>query len=222
MARAVLLGPSNGARVTWGTIQERAGLSRAEGAFGHSIALGSTLAMTAVLTLQARLPAAIRLILIGLMVGGIAVSLSRGSLVCLGLGLGLALLFVPDHRVRELRPAVAVTAVGGLALLAPWVLGSSRRQARRRAGALPTAATCCRCWTSWSRRAFGRDPGDSAGNTYIDGFRSIDNQMLIFGLNFGWLMITVVVALLVLAGLAIVSGRATLPWSRWWRRRQPW
>ena len=42
-------GPSNANRVVWGTIQERGGLARAEGAFGHSIALGTTLAIGVVL-----------------------------------------------------------------------------------------------------------------------------------------------------------------------------
>lgn len=205
-------GPSNGARVTWGTIQERAGLSRAEGAFGHSIALGSTLAMTAVLTLQARLPGFVRLGLIALMTGGVAVTLSRGSLVCLALGLLLALLFVTDRRVRELRPAVAVMSVAGLLFLAPVVLGVFSEAGTEATGSAEYRGDLLSLLDVVE--IVGRSAAIQVtpqGNTYINGFRSIDNQLLVFGLNFGWLMIGVVIALMAVAAVALVSGRATLP-----------
>ena len=205
-------GPTNAARVTWGTIQDRAGLGRAEGAFGHSIALGTTLAMSAVLTLQARLPKIARLVLIALMVGGIGVTLSRGALLCVGLGLALALLFVPDRRVRELRPAVAVMSAAGLILLAPLVLGVFSEAGTEASGSAAYRGDLFSLLNVVE--VVGRSGAIQVtpqGNTYIGGFRSIDNQMLIFGLNFGWLMIGVVIALMLAAVIAIVSGRATTP-----------
>ena len=205
-------GPANGARATWGTIQDRAGLSRAEGAFGHSIALGSTLAMTAVLTLQARLPKLVRLGLIALMVAGIGVTLSRGALVCLGVGLALALLFVPERRVRELRvPIVAMTVLGAIAY-APVVLGvfsEAGTEASSSAEYRGDLISLLRVIEVVGRSAAIQVTPE--GNTYIGGFESIDNQMLIFGLNFGWLMMIVVTVLLCVAGVALVSGRGTTP-----------
>ena len=205
-------GPTNGARVIWGTIQERAGLSRAEGAFGHSIALGSTLAMTAVLALQARLPKFARLALIALMVGGIGVTLSRGSLVCLGLGLALALLFVPEKRVRELRPAMSVMSIAALILLAPLVLGVFAEAGTEASGSAAYRGDLISLLNVVE--VVGRSSAIQVtpqGTTYIGGFRSIDNQLLIFGLNFGWLMICVVITLMVVAAIGLVSGRASTP-----------
>ena len=205
-------GPANGARATWGTIQDRAGLSRAEGAFGHSIALGSTLAMTAVLTLQARLPKLVRLGLIAIMVAGIGVTLSRGALLCLGAGIALALLFVPERRVRELRvPIVAVTVLGTIAYT-PVVLGvfsKAGTEASSSAEYRGDLLSLLRVIEVVGRSAAIQVT--PVGNTYIGGFRSIDNQMLIFGLNFGWLMMVVVTVLLCVACVALVSGRGTIP-----------
>ena len=205
-------GPANGARATWGSIQDRAGLSRAEGAFGHSIALGSTLAMTAVLTLQARLPKLVRLGLIALMVAGIGVTLSRGALLCLGIGIALALLFVPERRVRELRvPIVAMTVLGAI-VYAPVVLGVFSQAGTEASGSAAYRGDLI----SLLRviEVVGRSAAIQVtpeGNTYIGGFKSIDNQMLIFGLNFGWLILIVVTVLLCVAGVALVSGRGSTP-----------
>ena len=205
-------GPANGAHVTWGPIQERGGSSRAEGAFGHSLALGGTLAMAAVLALQARLPKFVCLALIALMVGGVGVTLSRGPLACLGLGLVLALLFVREKRVRELRPAMAVMIIAGLVLLVPFVLGVFSK-----AGPEATVSAEYRGRLVSLLNVLevvGRSAAikvNPQGSTYINGFRSIDSQLLIFGLNFGWLMIGVVITLMIVLAIALVSGRGSAP-----------
>jgi hypothetical protein len=205
-------GPYNGARVTWGSIQERAGLSRAEGAFGHAIALGSTLAMTSVLTLQARLPRFVRVVLIAFMVGGTGVTLSRGPLVCLGLGLVLALLFLHEKRVREVKPAVAVLSAAGLILVAPLILGvfsEAGAEARSSAEYRANLVSLLKVVETIGRSsAVQITPLDK---TYIGGFSSIDNQMLIFGLNYGWLFIGLVVLLMLTAVFALVTGRGSTP-----------
>ena len=46
----------NGAWRTWHELQPRAGFVRAEGAFGHSIAFGSALAMSSVFVIVTRWP----------------------------------------------------------------------------------------------------------------------------------------------------------------------
>lgn len=205
-------GPTNGARVTWGSIQQRGGLGRAEGAFGHAIALGSTLAMTAVLAMQARLPKLVRVGLIALMVAGTGVTLSRGSLACVGLGLLLGLLFVREPRVRELRRAMAVLAVVGLAVLAPFILGVFEEAGAEASGSAAYRGDLLALLNVVE--IVGRSAAiqvTAQGTTYVGGFRSIDNQVLIFGLNFGWLMIAMVVVLLCAATFALVSGRGTTP-----------
>ncbi|MEW1835200.1 hypothetical protein [Microbacterium sp. NPDC079995] len=58
-------------QATWGTLQPRAGFLRAEGAFGHSIALGGALAMSAAFVLAARATTWMKAV--GLTVVGVAV-----------------------------------------------------------------------------------------------------------------------------------------------------
>lgn len=205
-------GPANSSRATWAPIQIRSGLSRAEGAFGHSIALGTTLAMAAVLTLDAKLPRVTRLILIAVMIGAIGVTLSRGALICLFLGLVLALFFLPHPRVHELRVALAAVLVSAVVIGAPIVLGvftgagAEARDSAEYRGDLTNLTSSI----EW----IGRSPAfqsSADGTLYVGGFKSIDNQFLIFGLSFGWLTVAMVVCLLAFAAYAVLSGRGTPP-----------
>lgn len=201
-------GPANSNRTVWGTIQERGGLARAEGAFGHSIALGATLAMGAVLAVEARFSIRTRLILIAIMLGGAAVTLSRLGIACAALGLALCALRPPSERAREMRPwLVGLLGVGAVALL-PFILGVLTEAGSEAAGSaayrgnlldlLPFVdllGTTSAAYTA------------PDGTKYIGGFRSIDSQLLIFGLAYGWLTLGCVLLLLVLAIVAVWNRR---------------
>jgi len=204
-------GPHNGAWATWSPIQERSGLSRAEGAFGHSIALGNTLAMAAVLTLDAALPRRLRLALIVVMVAAIGVTLSRGALVALFVGLILAVVLVRGTRVRRMRTGLAVGLVAALAIGAPLILDVF-------AGAGDEAASSAQYRGNLislvgSIELVGRSSAiqvTPTGTVSIGGFQSIDNQFLIFGLSYGWLTLGLVIGLFVLGAIALLTGRGTV------------
>ncbi len=70
----------------WSPIQERGGRARAEGAFGHSIALGAGLAMAIPLTLAAPFRAGVRVPMAMLLAAAAAVTFSRTGLVTAVLG----------------------------------------------------------------------------------------------------------------------------------------
>lgn len=201
-------GPVNGNRVVWGTIQERGGLARAEGAFGHSIALGATLAMGAVLAVEAKFRVAIRLLLISVMLGGVAVSLSRLGIVSAALGLLLCILFPPSQRAREMRRGLVLTLLVGALGVVPFivqVLTEAGDEASRSAayrGNLLDLLPFIDLFGTTSAAYTAPD-----GTKYVGAFRSIDSQLLLFGLTYGWLVLGCAVLMILIAVFAVLRRR---------------
>ncbi|MCD9155443.1 hypothetical protein [Aeromicrobium duanguangcaii] len=205
-------GPQNGAWATWAPIQERSGLSRAEGAFGHSIALGNSLAMAAVLTLDADLSRRLRLGLIALMVAGIAVTLSRGALVSLFVGLILAVVMLSRPRVKQLRAGLAAALVVAVVAGAPFVLGVFSEAGDEASTSAEYRGDLVRLVSSIELVGRSSAIQESAtGTASVGGFQSIDNQFLVFGLSYGWLTVGLVTCLFALGAVALVSGRGSVP-----------
>ncbi len=201
-------GPANSAKVAWGTIQGRGGLERSEGAFGHSIALGASLAIAAALAVEARFRPVVRLLLIALASVGAAVTLSRTGLVCLGLGLLLGLVFLRSPAARELRRGLAVLLVVAAATLTPFVLGvlaDAGAEAARSAGYRGNLLSLLPYVD-----LLGSSPAmqrSATGTLYFGGFQSIDSQLVLFGLSYGWLTLVWVLALLAMATVTVLVGR---------------
>lgn len=202
-------GPRNANRAVWGTIQERGGLARAEGAFGHSIALGAVLSMGAVLTVESRFRRGVRLALIALLVAGAAVTLSRLGLICSALGLAICVLFPPSERARELRTGLIALLAVGAAVLVPLSLGVLSDAGSEAAGSASYRGNLLSLLPYID--LLGTTPAAytaADGTRYIGEFRSIDSQLLIFGLAYGWVTLACVLALLVMAVVAVVRLRA--------------
>lgn len=202
-------GPRNANRAVWGTIQQRGGLARAEGAFGHSIALGAVLSMGAVLTVEARFRRGIRLTLIALFVVGAAVTLSRLGLICSALGLVICVVFPPSERARELRAGLVALLAVGAAVLLPLSLGVLSDAGSEATGSasyrgnllsllpyIDLLGTTAAAYTA------------ADGTRYIGPFKSIDSQLLIFGLTYGWMTLACVVVLLSLAVVVVLRSKA--------------
>ncbi len=201
-------GQSNAAKAAWGTIQGRGGLERSEGAFGHSIALGASLAIAAALTVEARFRPWVRLVLIALIGVGSAVTLSRTALVCTGLGLVLGVVFLRSTQARELRRGLSLLLVVGAATLTPFVLqvlADAGDEAARSAGyrgnllSLLPYVDLLGFSEAMQRTA--------TGSLYFGGFQSIDSQLILFGLSYGWLTLVWVLALLAMATSTVLVGR---------------
>jgi hypothetical protein len=201
-------GPSNSAKAAWGTIQGRGGLERSEGAFGHSIALGSSLAIAAALTVEARFRTWMRLALIALLAVGAAVSLSRTGLVCTALGLVLGAAFLRSPQARAVRKGLVALLVVGALTLTPFVLGviaeagdEATRSADYRGSLLSLLPYI---------DLLGNSPAmqrSATGALYFGGFQSIDSQLILFGLSYGWLTLLWVLVLLTMAALTVLVGR---------------
>src|SRR5206468_2158665 len=88
-----------------------------EGAFGHSIALSSSLALAIPLTLASNFSARTRVLMTTCMLGGVIVTFSRTGMLCAVLALLLSVLFLREGLSSRLRVLiVAAVAVIGTAV----------------------------------------------------------------------------------------------------------
>lgn len=194
----VLLRIDNSQFTEWGDIQERGGHARAEGAFGHSIALGASLALAIPLTLATTFRFGLRLCMVGLMVIATVFTFSRIGIVCAVIGILLSALLMrdallPRHRALLLGGA----AVVGLALM-PLVLAvfteageEASDSAAYRGDLLPLLSRAN--LVGFSDIVHRSPTGDLA----FGSFRSVDSQVVLTGLTTGSLALVIVgVALL--------------------------
>lgn len=196
----------------WGTLQGRGDVLRAEGAFGHSIALGAALAMAIPLTLASDLRPVVRVVMVAAMLSGVAVTFSRIGLITAALGIALSLVALRDEMPARLRITLAGVAALAGAFLFPVV-----RQAFAAAGDEAADSAAYRgdllSLTGEMRvlglsGAFNRSP---TGRTTFGEFRSIDSALMLQGLTYGWLSLVVALVLLAVGTVAVLTGRASGP-----------
>lgn len=160
--------------------------------------------MGVVLAVEAKFRVAVRLLLIAVMLGGIAVSLSRLGLACAALGLLLSVVFPPSQRAREMRRGLVVTMVVGALVLVPFTVqilaraGSEASGSAAYRGNLLNLLPYVDLFGTTSEAYTAPD-----GTRYIGPFRSIDSQLLLFGLTYGWLVLGSAILLLLIAVIAM-------------------
>ena len=125
--------PGSGAWNTWHELQPRAGFVRAEGAFGHSIAFASALAMSSVFVIATRWPAWVRLACLAVVVTAVGLSFSRIGLITLATTLGLAVLLLGRRITRAMRLSIAALLAVAAAIALP-LLGDVFTEAGEEAG----------------------------------------------------------------------------------------
>ncbi|MDX1888202.1 O-antigen ligase family protein [Mycolicibacterium sp. 050158] len=191
----------------WHPIQTRGGLDRSEWAFGHSIALGGSLALSIPFILRSSFSRAWRALFLVFVVAGIVTTASRGSLIAAGLTGAICLIYASKQpAVRSTMVVlVLVSAMIVGPLIAPilqtWALGSSNEEqgsANYRNDLYSTYLPAIQ----W----FGRSP-----SYHTDGSeaQSIDSAILRIGLEFGWLVLALALAPLVVVLVRVVLGRAS-------------
>jgi hypothetical protein len=197
---------------TWGSLQRRGGQLRAEGAFGHSIALGSCLALAIPLTLASRFRFWLRVLMILVMMLATALTFSRIGIIGAILGLALSILFLRGS--MSIRMRVGLASVGTITALALYPLVSVVFTA---AGAEATGSASYRGdLLSLVGRMNVIGVADSARRSaddqvYFGNFRSIDSQLILTGLSGGLLVLVAVVIALVIAVVLVITGRASAP-----------
>jgi hypothetical protein len=194
----------------WGSLQRRGSIVRAEGAFGHSIALGCSLAMAVPLALTRPWPAGRRLVVTTVLMLGVILTFSRAGLVSAVLGMLLTFVFLGRHLPSRLR--IALLAGAGLALLvvAPYITRVFSDAGQEAAG----SAAYRRALTTLIPEmvAVGFSPIgyiSPDGVRMFGSFRSIDSALILFGLRYGWLPLLLVAVALAAAVISVVARRGT-------------
>ena len=193
-----------------GSLQRRGRSSTRKEAFGHSIALGCSLAMAVPLALTRSWPASRRFVVTTVLMVGVILTFSRAGLVSAVLGILLTFVFLRQHLPARLR--LALLAGAGLAWLvvAPYitrVFSDAGQEAAR-------SADYRRALTALIPEmvSVGFSP---AGDIRPDGvrafgsFRSIDNALILFGLRYGWLPLLLMAVALAAAVISVVARRGT-------------
>jgi hypothetical protein len=206
---AFVLIPGQGNMEVWATLQERASFLRAEGAFGHSIALGASLAMASAFVIGQRWPTPVLVLALATIVGAIVVTFSRIGLASVAIVVTLSLLLLPELR-RTTRWAIASAGALAVGVVVPFV-GDVFLDAGEEASGSADYRTQLLSLVSRVRVLGAAEDwgGRAVGGVYLgDPSRSIDNSLLLIALRFGWLPVALVVAILLAVALIAVSRRS--------------
>ncbi|MBB5642794.1 hypothetical protein [Cryobacterium roopkundense] len=203
--------PGNGALYsTWAGLQGRGGIVRAEGAFGHSIALGSSLAMAIPLALSSRFRLSIRAAMVALMLVATVVTFSRIAIVGAVLGLTLSIVFLRDAISRRLRVILVSSLVGVSVVAVPFLSTVFEDAGTEASGSAAYRGDLLSLLTEMNIIGLSDSARRSpAGQTYFGNFRSIDSQLILTGLTSGILTLACVVVLLLAAIALVLRRRAT-------------
>lgn len=197
---------------TWATLQQRGGIVRAEGAFGHSIALGSSVAMAIPIALASRFKPGVKAVFIGLMLACAVVTFSRIAMVCAVLGIALSVLFLREGISARMRVLVtAACAIPSLVFipLVSSVFVSAGSEATNSAAYRGRLISLVPDMTIvGASPAVHRSP---EGEVYIGNFRSIDSALILMGLTYGWLALLILALVLAAAIVLVVARHATAP-----------
>lgn len=197
---------------TWGGIQSRGGGLRAEGAFGHSIALGSCLALAIPITLASRFRFWIRAVMVLVMLCATALTFSRIAIIGAILGLAFSVLFLHGSMLARWR--VALASIGAVAALAlsPLVSTVFTNAGQEASGSAAYRRDLLSLVGQMNLIGVSDSVQRSADNqVYFDRFRSIDSQLILTGLSGGLLMLIAVIIALVVAVVLMLTGRASAP-----------
>ena len=194
----------------WGGLQPRGGVLRAEGAFGHSIALGASLAIAVALTMGAKIRPWLKSAILLVMVAAVVVTFSRIGMVTAAIGIILACLFQREVMSRAYRTFVLIllgfAAVAGAVYVSTIFADAgdeATNSALYRSDLLALVTDMRPIGLTETYRL------STTGEVSIAGLGSIDNAALLFGLLYGWVPLTLMGLLLVAAMVYVVRRHAT-------------
>jgi hypothetical protein len=208
----VLIPGAGEAYDTWSPLQYRGGVIRAEGAFGHSIALGASLAMSVAFVIATRWRLAPKILAVSVVSTGAILTLSRAGIITLTLTLILSTFLLPGVS-RWFRMTFAVTAGVAVVLLMPvldTLFGTADDDLAvsgdYRGDLLVLLSQV---------EMFG-SPGDwqsrVVGDQYLGYFaRSIDNALLLILLRVGWVPTALLIGALICAAIAALRRKTRNP-----------
>jgi hypothetical protein len=193
----------------WGQVQERGGFARAEGAFGHSIALGSCLALAVPLTLATSFRFPIRLAMVITMLGATVLTFSRIGMICGALGVVLSALLLRDRLSRRQRGTLLVGTVALAVAMLPLVVAVFTEAGEEAEASASYRGDLLTLLSRANLVGFSDVVTRSTSGTLLfGGFRSIDSQLVLTGMTTGLLALAAVAIAVVAAVILCLRGRA--------------
>jgi len=206
----ILLSSGNSSFGAWGELQERGGVLRAEGAFGHSIALGSSLSLAIPLTLGSRFRFSVRCAMVLLMLLATVVTFSRIGMVGALLGIVLSVLFLRDAFPQRSRVVLAVTVAAAVALLLPVVTVVFEDAGTEAEGSAQYRGDLLSQFGEMNLIGLADSARVTAeGELYFGNFQSIDSQLILTGLSSGTVALAAAVLALVVVAVLVLRGKGS-------------
>lgn len=197
---------------TWGSLLERGGVLRAEGAFGHPIALGASIALVIPLVLATRMRSWIRLAMVAVMLVAVVTTFSRTAMVCSVISVILSLTLTRDSMGRPVRVGAILTILAVGVVLTPFVQSVFDAAGDEATGSAAYRGDLFALLESTSLIGLSSAFRQTAtGSNYIDNFGSIDNQVVLIGLLYGLIPLICVAILIIGACVIVLTGRGTAP-----------
>lgn len=196
----------------WGPIQPRGGVLRAEGAFGHSIALGACLALAVPIAMAARLPLWVKMVVVAALLGAVVVTFSRIGIIVACMSLVLTIVFLPTGLTFRNRLAFLALLGGAAAAAFPLLTETFLEAGEEASGSAEYRADLFDLVPHMRflgvADVFQVLPD---GIAYFGQFRSIDSALILLGLSFGLIPLIAVGGLLVAAVVLVLRRKATPP-----------
>jgi hypothetical protein len=197
---------------TWSPLQQRGSLLRVEGAFGHSIALGTSIALVLPLVLGSSLRTRTKVVMVAAMLSAVVLTLSRIGIVCSVLALVLFVVFSRGGLTTRARAVLSGVLVVGVLAATPSLLSVFDR-----AGSEPSLSAVYRSQLTELVpyvSVLGVAPNQhrtATGEVFFGSYRSIDNALILLGLTYGFVALAFALLLLTCAVVAVVARAATPP-----------
>lgn len=192
----------------WTALQYRGGLLRAEGAFGHSISLGSSLAISAAFVLAVKWPFVWKALAFAVVTTGTVMTFSRIGLVGILLVVVFSLLFLGRYIRPVQRVMVFAVTVVALLITLPVITtvfddagDEAAGSAEYRADLIPLIGKMALIGLSPAREV------SANGIDYYAGYRSIDSALILTGLRHGLVPLLILVIALVICAWVVFTGR---------------
>jgi len=194
----------------WGPLQYRGGMLRVEGAFGHSIALGCSLAIAIPLTLASRLPSWLRAVMVLLMLVATTLTFSRVGILGALLGLALSILFLRDGLSRRMRATLAIGGSAAMLALFPIISDVFTAAGSEASGSAAYRGDLLSLVGQMKLLGVASSARRSAdGEIYFGNFRSIDSQLILTGLSGGTIILGAIVVALIAAIVLVLLGKGS-------------
>lgn len=196
----------------WSPLQERGGIIRAEGAFGHSIALGACLALVIPIALTARFRIGVRLAMVLVLIGGTVVSFSRIGMLCAMLAVALSVLFLRQEFTAQLRVLIASASLLAGLILVPFITSTFDAAGDEASSSAAYRGDLLSLIPAMQPLGLAANLDTTpSGEVYFGGFRSIDSALILFGLTYGWIPLLLIGASILAAIVLTVIRQASPP-----------